>query len=377
MSRMRILRFMHVDTVGYHDEGSWIPDKIFHPDPPLTFWDRSIGLFVPLVYHFVREYLLFPNLEDIIRAKLCPNFLSGSDFERNNTNLVLVNGHYGEDFGRPLPPNVVSVGGMQCNRSRNERLPREIAEFLEGANNGFIYTSFGSFLQVDSLPKERVEMIMRTLKRVNNSKILLKMEKSQARRYNLPNSNIYTMDWTPQREILAHPKIRAFISHAGLLGIHEAICYAVPLLTFPMFGDQDSNADKVAGRKIGLKLEITTITGNQFMAAIKEVLTNKLYAENMARQSAIFRDRPSHPVDTAVWWTEYVLRHSDTSHLRPLSVHQPWWMKRHVDVWFCIFSSISISLTVSVLIFKIIMKALYIRYTRRRDIKESPKLKES
>lgn len=73
---------------------------------------------------------------------------------------------------------------------------------MEGANNGFIYTSFGSFLQVDSLPKERVEMIMRTLKRVNNSKILLKMEKSQARRYNLPNSNIYTMDWTPQREIL-------------------------------------------------------------------------------------------------------------------------------------------------------------------------------
>lgn len=125
--------------MGYHDEGSWIPDKIFHPDPPLTFWDRSIGLFVPLVYHFVREYLLFPNLEDIIRAKLCPNFLSGSDFERNNTNLVLVNGHYGEDFGRPLPPNVVSVGGMQCNRSRNERLPRvtSLSEYLLLNNEAF------------------------------------------------------------------------------------------------------------------------------------------------------------------------------------------------------------------------------------------------
>ena len=54
----------------------------------------------------------------------------------------------------------------------------------------------------------------------------------------------------------------------------------------------------------------------------------------MKKASAVFKDRPMKPVDTAVWWIEYVLRHGDTSFLMPAAVHQTWYQRRLIDVWF-------------------------------------------
>ena len=39
------------------------------------------------------------------------------------------------------------------------------------------------------------------------------------------------------------------------------------------------------------------------------------------------------PLDTAVYWTEYVLRHGDCAHMKPLALYQPWWQRRLLDVW--------------------------------------------
>lgn len=46
----------------------------------------------------------------------------------------------------------------------------------------------------------------------------------------------------------------------------------------------------------------------------------------------MFRDRPLDPVDNALFWTEYVLRH-DTSLMRPLGMKYTWWQRRLLDVY--------------------------------------------
>jgi len=38
-------------------------------------------------------------------------------------------------------------------------------------------------------------------------------------------------------------------------------------------------------------------------------------------------------VDTAVWWVDYVMRHEDTSFLRPLAISLTWYQRRQLDVW--------------------------------------------
>lgn len=66
-------------------------------------------------------------------------------------------------------------------------------------------------------------------------------------------SNVRTAAWWPQQELLGHPKLQAFVSHGGLLSLHEAAYHAAPTLVLPVFCDHDGNAAQ-AGKISTLRL---------------------------------------------------------------------------------------------------------------------------
>jgi len=75
--------------------------------------------------------------------------------------------------------------------------------------------------------------------------------------------------------------------------------------------------------------------------------------------SASFHDRQNNPLETAVWWTEKVLRSSDLdlSLLSPLGRNQPWYVRRQLDVWLFLLVVITASIaTLLFLLFKITSK---------------------
>lgn len=55
-------------------------------------------------------------------------------------------------------------------------------------------------------------------------------------------ANVRTAAWWPQQELLGHSKLRAFVSHGGLLSLHEAAYHGAPTLVLPVFCDHDGNA---------------------------------------------------------------------------------------------------------------------------------------
>lgn len=57
----------------------------------------------------------------------------------------------------------------------------------------------------------------------------------------------------------------------------------------------------------------------------------------MAELQRILLDKPISPLDTALWWVDYVLRYNDTSHLRAASFNQWWYQRRLIDVYFFLF----------------------------------------
>ncbi|CAG7815591.1 unnamed protein product, partial [Allacma fusca] len=134
-------------------------------------------------------------------------------------------------------------------------------------------------------------------------------------------------------DILGHPNVKAFVSHAGLNSLTEATCQGVPVVLLPLFADQDYNGHRVEAYEIGIRLEAATLTSQVMENAVREVLTNEKYAKNMKRMSAVAKDRLMSPVDTAVYWTEFVLRHEDTSSLKPLN-NLYWFQRRMWDVFF-------------------------------------------
>ena len=46
--------------------------------------------------------------------------------------------------------------------------------------------------------------------------------------------------WIPQAAVLAHPRVRAFVSHCGATSVNEAIYHKVPIIALPFFHDQVS-----------------------------------------------------------------------------------------------------------------------------------------
>lgn len=52
----------------------------------------------------------------------------------------------------------------------------------------------------------------------------------------------------------------------------------------------------------------------------------------MDELSSVFRDVPMSPLDTAIYWTEYVLRHKGADHLKSTAAYMPLYRLLLLDV---------------------------------------------
>lgn len=84
--------------------------------------------------------------------------------------------------------------------------------------------------------------------------------------------NIFIGKWLPQDDVLAHPNIKLFISHCGLGSIVESQFRGVPILGIPLFADQLSNAAQAAKKGLLKKLDIKSLTEDNFRNAIMEMI---------------------------------------------------------------------------------------------------------
>ncbi|KAL4609000.1 hypothetical protein GN956_G24312 [Arapaima gigas] len=166
---------------------------------------------------------------------------------------------------------------------------------------------------------------------------------------NLPH-NVKLMKWLPQNDLLGHPKARAFITHGGNHGVYEGICNGVPLVMLPLFGDQGDNAQRMVARGVGEVLSIQEVTSGQIVWALNKVINDTSYKEKMLKLSAIHKDRPIEPLDLAVHWTEFVMRHKGAEHLRPAAHNLNWFQYHSLDV-------IGLLLTVAVTVIVVTVKS--------------------
>jgi len=84
---------------------------------------------------------------------------------------------------------------------------------------------------------------------------------------------------------------------------------------------------------VSINIELKEISKPRLTNALKKVIYDKTMKENALKQAQLFMDLPVKPVELAVWWTEYILRHDDLSHLKPTGRHQTWYQRRQLDVW--------------------------------------------
>ncbi|XP_051479767.1 UDP-glucuronosyltransferase 1A7-like isoform X8 [Apus apus] len=244
------------------------------------------------------------------------------------------------EYVRPVMPNMVFIGGINC--AQKKPLPKEFEAIVNASGeHGIVVFSLGSM--VSDIPKERAKEIAKALGTVPQTVLWRYTGEVPP---NLPK-NVKLVKWLPQNDLLAHPKTRAFITHGGSHGVYEGICNAVPMVLMPLFGDQMDNAKRVESRGAGLTLNILEMTSEDISTALKAVINDKKYKENIQRLSDLHLDRPIHPLDLAVHWVEFVMRHKGAPHLRP-AAHDLNWIQYHsLDVMAFLLAVVLLSLFIS------------------------------
>ncbi|XP_075140035.1 UDP-glucuronosyltransferase 1A1-like [Leptodactylus fuscus] len=230
------------------------------------------------------------------------------------------------EFSRPVMPNMVFIGGINCSHRKN--LTRDFEKLVDSSGeHGFVVFSLGSM--VSEIPMNKAMDIAEALRSIPQMVIWRYTGKVPT---NLGN-NTHLVKWLPQNDLLAHPKARAFITHGGSNGLYEGICNAVPMVMLPLFGDQKDNAKRIESRGAGVTLNVLDMTKEDLSNALDAVINIPSYKENIQRLSALHLDRPIHPLDLAVHWVEFVMRHKGAPHLRP-AAHDLNWIQYHsIDVF--------------------------------------------
>jgi len=90
------------------------------------------------------------------------------------------------------------------------------------------------------------------------------------------------------------------------------------------------------------------------------------YRENSKIRSEIFKDSHPRPMDRAVYWVEYVLRHGGANHLTSSSVVLNYNQYFLADVYFVIISTTTIIMFLIAMMIKYIMKTKDINSLKKK-----------
>lgn len=110
--------------------------------------------------------------------------------------------------------------------------------------------------------------------------------------------------------------MKIFITHGGLLSTIEAIHFGKPIIGIPVYGDQHLNAAKMETMGIGFKLAFSSLAEEKIYESITKILNDPIYDKTAKDLSKRFRDRPRSPLDEAIFWIEYVIRHKGAKFMK-------------------------------------------------------------
>ncbi|TKS67449.1 UDP-glucuronosyltransferase 1-1 [Collichthys lucidus] len=199
----------------------------------------------------------------------------------------------------------------------------DLEEFVDGSgDDGFIVFTLGSMVSI--MPEEKAQHFFDAFRQIPQRVV---WRYTGVPPVDAPK-NVKLMKWLPQNDLLAHPKAKVFITHGGTHGVYEGICNAVPMLMFPLFGDQGDNVHRMVSRGVAEKLEIYDVTAEKVVTALNNLIHDKSYKEKIVKMSAIHLDRPVEPLDLAVFWTEFIIKHKGAKHLR-IAAHELNWIQYH------------------------------------------------
>ncbi|KAM8897934.1 UDP glucuronosyltransferase 5 family, polypeptide D1 [Spinachia spinachia] len=314
--------------------GSGFTDK-------MNFIQRVKNILFYGIIVFQEKFLVGPSYDAI-----CDKYIEGGCDVISllqQADIWLFRSDFVFDFPRPTMPNVIYIGGFQCKPAKP--LPADLEEFFQSAGeHGVIIMTLGTL--VNALPKEVADEIAAVFAKMPQKVIW----RHKGERPSTIGNNTLIVHWMPQKDLLGHPQTKMFVAHGGTNGVQEAIYHGVPVLGIPLFFDQYDNLLRLQERGAGKILQLADVNSQSFEKGIQDVLHHDNYRQNMQRLSCLHKDQPMGPMDQAIFWVEYVMRHKGAPHLRTDAYKMPWYSYHSLDVLLLLVTAVTV-LLLSILAF--------------------------
>lgn len=347
---------------GISYPASHVPNTFLDYTDKMNFIERLENTIMWKFDEFFLYFNHYPRQKQLYE-KHFPNAVTSFDKQRKNLALLLNNNHFSSTTIKPGMPNIVDIGGIHIEPSK--ALPKDIQDYLDSASDGAILFSMGSIIKAIQWPVEKREALVRAFGKLKQ-KVLWKYENDT-----LPNKpeNVMISPWIPQRDILAHPNIRLFITHGGLLGTTEALTEGVAVLGIPIFGDQKMNMNIAVSKGYALSLNFDDISEDSLTDSLNRILNDSKMSLQAKEASRIYTDRPISPQKNVMYWVEYVINHKGASHIRSASLTLNYVQFHSLDVYATLLiSAIALYIIVKMLFKCAIHKCLSL-CTRKSKVK--------
>ncbi|KAL7044777.1 hypothetical protein ACKWTF_002044 [Chironomus riparius] len=331
--------YMH-NAQGQITPWSHVPHFVSYSTDKMSFMERLENIFVSLYDAIGRKLYYLPKMTELARKAFekLENQQGGRlpsvEQLEKRISVHLMNAHPAFSYPRPKMPGMVDIAGVHIKALKP--LPNDIQKFLDDANDGVILVSFGTFLQSSKMPPEKYQAMIDAFSSLKQ-RIIWKWEDDKK----FP-PNIYTSKWLPQAEILAHKNVKLMIGHGGIFGAQEAVYYGKPMIIYPFYGDQHLNGFKIEQSGIGILQSMDELSTESLLHAINHVIHNETFYKNIKIKSEIFKANQNSPLETALWWIEYVLIFNGAPHLQSPARNLPWFRYLSLDIAFVIFGALYI-----------------------------------
>ncbi|KAM6461952.1 UDP-glucuronosyltransferase 1A1-like isoform 5-T7 [Liasis olivaceus] len=277
---------------------SYIPKFYTGSTDHMTF-NQRVKNFLVGSFQFMMCYFIYSPFETLIKEFLHRDMTVLELYSQ--ASIWLLRYDFVFEYPRPIMPNMVFIGGINC--ARENPLTQEFESILnKSGEDGIVVFSLGSM--ISEIPMEKAMEIAEGLGTIPQTVLWRYAGEAPV---NLAN-NTKLFNWLPQNDLLAHPKTRAFITHAGSHGIYEGICHGVPMVLIPLFGDQADNAVRIESRGAGVKLDAIKMTSKDLSNALRTVIYDKSTGRNLKEWlKEQFCDQPiEHCEDTRLHDAAYV-----------------------------------------------------------------------
>ncbi|KAK0401477.1 hypothetical protein QR680_015808 [Steinernema hermaphroditum] len=288
------------------------PTKAPISTPNLSYIERAKNFF---------QNFLFKLMAGRITTRMTAKFRArfGDKFPEvrqiiQNVSFAFVNAIDVIELPRPITSKVINIGGINMREPKKD-MPHDMKEIFFLAKKGVVLFSLGSIVNTTLMPEAQKWAFIKAFEQFPDYNFVWKVDQEDPMYRTRKNfSNVFPITWVDQTTFLAQPKLKLFVSHCGQNSLTEAAYSGTPILSVPIFADQQYNAAQVRRLGIGEVLEFEKITAEVLIEALDKMLTYNRYQQKADELMKKLLTHPrGDPKELVVKYVEYAAANPDLS----------------------------------------------------------------